>query len=86
MSHFFSFQQALFSELGLLECFIGTTFQKKESCSICEIQKKKKWHSMSRMSPTWHDTQLSNVALKSLPKDSLKDNALQNQKWLITLL
>lgn len=40
MSHFFSFQQALFSELGLLECFIGTTFQKKESCSICEIQKK----------------------------------------------
>ena len=86
MSHFFSFQQALFSELGLLECFIGTTFQKKKSHALFVKYKKKKWHSMSRMSPTWHDTQLSNVALKSLPKDSLKDNALQNQKWLITLL
>ena len=35
MSHFFSFQQALFSEIGLLASFIGTTFIKKkiESCS-----------------------------------------------------
>lgn len=40
MSHFFSFQQALFSELGLLECFIGTTFKKKSHALFVKYKKK----------------------------------------------